>query len=126
MARLVIVSNRVPSPRERGPLAGGLAVALKDAIQHRETLWFGWSGKTTTATAESAHVTRTGGVTYALLDIGEKDFRGYYQGGLFPQSSISSSAKTFFLRQVRNLRKKGGYQLDKPEKEREPKEIRTC
>ena len=30
MARLVIVSNRVPLPSERGPQAGGLAVALAE------------------------------------------------------------------------------------------------
>ncbi len=44
MARLVIVSNRVPPPRERGQLAGGLAIALRDAIRDHDTLWFGWSG----------------------------------------------------------------------------------
>ena len=80
MARLVIVSNRVPPPKERGALAGGLAVALKDAIAGRETLWFGWSGKTAPATPDAAHVTRAGRVTYALLDLSEKDHRGYYQG----------------------------------------------
>ena len=44
MARLVIVSNRVPLPSERGPRAGGLAVALADALRPG-TLWFGWSGR---------------------------------------------------------------------------------
>jgi len=80
MARLVIVSNRVPPPKERGAMAGGLAVGLKDAIHGRETLWFGWSGKTAASTPEAAHLTRSGRVTYALLDVSEKDFRGYYQG----------------------------------------------
>ena len=51
MRRLVIVSNRVPDPGERGPTAGGLAVALRDAITRRETLWFGWSGHTADRTA---------------------------------------------------------------------------
>jgi trehalose 6-phosphate synthase len=45
--RLVIVSNRVPPSRDRTQLAGGLAVALRDAIASRDTLWFGWSGNTT-------------------------------------------------------------------------------
>ena len=44
MGRLVIVSNRVPLPSERGPRAGGLAVALADALRPG-SLWFGWSGK---------------------------------------------------------------------------------
>src|SRR5215472_10073698 len=47
MARLVIVSNRVPPPRARSDLAGGLAVALREAIAQYETLWFGWSGQIT-------------------------------------------------------------------------------
>src|SRR5690242_1182429 len=49
VARVVIVSNRVPLPAERGPQAGGLAVALADCLRPG-TLWFGWSGK-------RAHVT---------------------------------------------------------------------
>ena len=32
MARLVIVSNRVPIPKSRGATAGGLAVALRDLL----------------------------------------------------------------------------------------------
>ena len=44
--RLVIVANRVPNPKERGATAGGLAVALQDAVAQREAMWFGWSGQT--------------------------------------------------------------------------------
>ena len=44
MARLVVVSNRLPLPSERGPRAGGLAVALADALRPG-SLWFGWSGR---------------------------------------------------------------------------------
>ncbi len=42
--RTVIVSNRVPSPTEKGATAGGLAVALADAATPG-SLWFGWSGR---------------------------------------------------------------------------------
>jgi trehalose 6-phosphate synthase len=80
MARLVIVSNRVPPPKERTTLAGGLAVALKDALRGRETLWFGWSGKTVAGEPDRPHVVKSGRVTYALFDLPEGDFRGYYQG----------------------------------------------
>ena len=41
--RLVVVSNRVADPRKTA--AGGLAVALGDALSERGGLWFGWSGK---------------------------------------------------------------------------------
>ena len=44
MARLVIVSNRVPISKARIAAAGGLAVALR-AILKRGAVWFGWSGR---------------------------------------------------------------------------------
>ena len=45
MARLVIVSNRVPVPaKKREQQAGGLAVVLEEALKG-EVLWFGWSGR---------------------------------------------------------------------------------
>lgn len=46
MKRLVIVANRVPDPKARGATAGGLAVALQDAVTRRDAMWFGWSGRT--------------------------------------------------------------------------------
>jgi trehalose 6-phosphate synthase len=81
MARLVIVSNRVPAPRERSQLAGGLAIALRDALQEREALWFGWSGTTKSGdgTLEPA-ITRVGRITFAVVDLGDAEYRGYYQG----------------------------------------------
>jgi trehalose 6-phosphate synthase len=78
--RLVIVTNRVPDPRERGATAGGLAIALKDALLRRETLWFGWSGGRAAETAASPAEFRHGRTTYATLDLGEADYRHYYQG----------------------------------------------
>ncbi len=50
MARLVIVSNRVPDPSETGPRAGGLTVGLAEALRPG-TMWFGWSGKTADETS---------------------------------------------------------------------------
>jgi trehalose 6-phosphate synthase len=38
-----MVSNRLLAPRERGSRAGGLAVALREALQCQGGLWFGWS-----------------------------------------------------------------------------------
>jgi hypothetical protein len=45
MSRLVVVSNRVPSPADRGVRAGGLVAALSESISGG--LWFGWSGNST-------------------------------------------------------------------------------
>ena len=78
--RLVIVTNRVPDPRERGATAGGLVVALKDALAKREVLWFGWSGGTAAETAAAPVEFRRNRTTYATIDLGEADYRHYYQG----------------------------------------------
>ncbi len=80
MSRVVIVSNRVPTPRPRGGAqAGGLAVALAEALSGREALWFGWSGETDPETAPAA-VTTVGQTTYATLPLSEAERRGYYGG----------------------------------------------
>jgi trehalose 6-phosphate synthase len=80
MSRLVIVANRVPDPRERGATAGGLAIGLKEALARREAMWFGWSGATTAETATEPHRRRVARTDYATLDLGEEDYRHYYQG----------------------------------------------
>ena len=81
MPRLVIVSNRVPVPRGRTQTAGGLAVALHDAVQRRDCLWFGWSGHVATGEASiEPHVTQVGQTTFATVDLTQSDYRGYYNG----------------------------------------------
>ncbi len=42
MSRLVVISNRLADPRK--PAAGGLAVALGEALNQTGGLWFRWSG----------------------------------------------------------------------------------
>jgi trehalose 6-phosphate synthase len=80
MARLVIVSNRVPDPHEAaGPRAGGLVVGLADALTPG-TLWFGWSGNTAERTSFIAKQVVAGGLTYATIDLGESDYRAFYLG----------------------------------------------
>jgi|GEM_PF-5697005 len=43
MSRLVVVSNRVADPT--AAQSGGLAVAVGDALQDGNGIWFGWSGE---------------------------------------------------------------------------------
>ncbi len=87
MARLVVVSNRVPLPSERGAKAGGLAVALADALQPG-SLWFGWSGRRSTRGAGTTHIQRSEGITYATVDLTEAEYRSFYvnfsNGALWP------------------------------------------
>jgi trehalose 6-phosphate synthase len=80
MARLVIVSNRVPDPTERAsPRAGGLVVGLAEALVPG-TLWFGWSGRRAETTTTIPKVTETADLTYATIDLGETDYRAFYLG----------------------------------------------
>lgn len=87
MARLVIVSNRVPLPLERGPRAGGLTVALADALRPG-TLWFGWSGRRAGSPAAEPRLQRADGTTYATIDLSEAEYRAFYvnfaNGALWP------------------------------------------
>ncbi|GLK70982.1 alpha,alpha-trehalose-phosphate synthase (UDP-forming) [Ancylobacter dichloromethanicus] len=80
MARLVIVSNRVASPKERAAKAGGLAVALREALGQRGGLWFGWSGETVVNPPDTPKIFRSGRVTYALLTLDPEDQRAHYAG----------------------------------------------
>ena len=81
MSRLVVVSNRVADPRKAA--AGGLAVALGDALNTSGGMWFGWSGKTIeggTACQGELHMQQAGNVTLATVDLSVEDHAGYYFG----------------------------------------------
>src|SRR5512146_2888650 len=77
MARLVVVSNRVPVPGQ-GQRAGGLAVVLQD-VMGSVGLWFGWSGNTT-ASGGAVQIRQHGGVEYATIDLSEEDYQKFYVG----------------------------------------------
>jgi trehalose 6-phosphate synthase len=79
MARLVIVSNRVAPPSERQQKAGGLAVALKEALKG-DVLWFGWSGQIGQETSTTPTITEGKRLTVATIDLGEQDYKHFYVG----------------------------------------------
>lgn len=79
MARIVIVSNRVPPPGSRTPAAGGLAIVIKDAIK-AGGLWFGWSGRTAPQTSTDAHIVTHKSVDYATIDLSQDEYRKFYIG----------------------------------------------
>ena len=79
MARLVIVSNRVPIPKARGAAAGGLAIALRDLLTPG-SMWFGWSGRLTAEPAAQPSFVEARGVTYATVDLTPEAHRGFYVG----------------------------------------------
>ena len=78
MSRLVAVSNRVALPG--ADQAGGLAVALKAALQETGGLWFGWSGRTVREASGELHEQRDGDIRYLTVDLSRDDFEGYYNG----------------------------------------------
>ncbi len=81
MSRLVVVSNRVADPRKTA--AGGLAVALGDALASSGGLWFGWSGLVTepgSASNAPPKIQRAGDVTLATVDLTQPDHDAYYLG----------------------------------------------
>lgn len=80
MPRLVVVSNRVAVPTDQPAQAGGLAMALRDALDAKGGVWFGWSGHIAEETTTTPTIKDSGNVTYATLDLGEKDHTEYYNG----------------------------------------------
>ena len=80
MGRLVIVANRVVVANDTKARAGGLAVALQDALQAHGGIWFGWSGKVVPKAPAEPSITRIGPVTYATMDLSRKDYAEYYNG----------------------------------------------
>ncbi|OOG50630.1 alpha,alpha-trehalose-phosphate synthase (UDP-forming) [Polaromonas sp. C04] len=81
MSRLVVVSNRVADPRKAA--AGGLAVALGDALNTAGGLWFGWSGTVIaggTPGEGELHLQKAGTVTLATVDLCAEDHADYYLG----------------------------------------------
>ncbi|NGY05107.1 alpha,alpha-trehalose-phosphate synthase (UDP-forming) [Solimonas terrae] len=79
MSRLVAVSNRVGSLRG-ATRAGGLAVALAEALQTRRGLWFGWSGEVVEQSADQVRRQTAGGVTRATVDLTTVEHDDYYNG----------------------------------------------
>jgi len=81
LSRLVVVSNRVPAAdsRSRGT-EGGLAIAIRDALEESGGIWFGWSGKITQTPPDGPEVVEVGKITYATVDLSEQDYNEYYSG----------------------------------------------
>jgi trehalose 6-phosphate synthase len=79
LARLVVVSNRVPLPSQRGAQAGGLAVVLAEAMK-KNAVWFGWSGQRTATASTDSKLQEAKGITYATIDLSEDDYQHYYAG----------------------------------------------
>jgi len=80
MGRLVVVSNRTPSPREREQPAGGLTVGLRDAVRGVDSMWFGWSGNLSDDIGQQKPQSDVvEGVNYVTIDMTQPQYEGFYQ-----------------------------------------------
>jgi len=81
VSRLVVVSNRVMLPTlSKKESAGGLAVAVLDALGRNGGIWCGWSGKLVDGEPGGIDILEDGNITYATLDLPETDYEQFYNG----------------------------------------------
>ncbi len=78
--RLVVISNRVTPTGGARPDSGGLAVAIRAALQQSGGMWFGWSGEVSDELSGEPAMAADGPLTFATLDLSQKDFNEYYTG----------------------------------------------
>ena len=102
--RLVAVSNRVTTTAHARPDSGGLAVAIRAALQHNGGIWFGWSGEIRGQTSDELQIIADGPLTFATVDLSQKDFDEYYIGYanrvLWPLFHFRSSLVQFSRRDL--------------------------
>ena len=79
MSRLLVVSNRVAPIEEGKPSAGGLSVAVEEALREVGGLWFGWSGKIENSEPRVREQTAKG-FRRATMTLSRRDYREYYAG----------------------------------------------
>lgn len=78
MSRLIAVSNRTAADHKAR--AGGLAVAVWEALCSTGGLWLGWSGEVTTDDTRGARMFTDEGVDFALADLTHAEYDGFYMG----------------------------------------------
>src|SRR5512140_3021945 len=87
-ARLVVVSNRVTLPGEWTTRAGGLAIAMRDALRRSGGLWFGWNGEVVEDPPAAPDLLTRRRTRYATLALSPDEYRDYYSryanGTLWP------------------------------------------
>jgi len=82
MSRIVLVSNRVADLSKAGQ-AGGVVIAIADALTKRHGLWFGWNGKIGGKREESRttpDISGVGAATVATLPLSRREYKDYYLG----------------------------------------------
>lgn len=80
MSRTIVVSNRVSVPRPgKSASAGGLEVAIREALHDRPVIWFGWSGKISDKDTTPRH-SHHNGIEYVVSDLTPTEHAEFYKG----------------------------------------------
>ncbi|TSH78080.1 trehalose-6-phosphate synthase [Acinetobacter sp. RF15A] len=81
MSKLIVLSNRVNLPNPDNMKAGGLAVALQDALQDIGGIWAGWNGSRTEQVKEQKfQIQKFQNVEYHTSPLTESQYQGFYCG----------------------------------------------
>ena len=75
MPRLIVISNRTAADPEAR--AGGLAVAMWEALSSNGGVWVGWSGQQVDDTPQTTEA-QDGSVTFILTDLTRDEYNGFY------------------------------------------------
>ena len=78
--RLVVVSNRVGPISGSKAAQGGLAVAIRAALEKAGGIWFGYSGTVSERPSNTPGLEVDGNITAATLDLTRRDYDEYYIG----------------------------------------------
>lgn len=81
MSKLIVLSNRVNLPTPEGHSAGGLAVALQDALSDIGGVWLGWNGEQIQNQQDQYfNCTEINGIEYITCPLTEQQYQQYYSG----------------------------------------------
>ncbi|MBK0064112.1 MULTISPECIES: trehalose-6-phosphate synthase [unclassified Acinetobacter] len=81
MSRLIILSNRVSLPQTGKCVAGGLAVAMQDALSKVGGVWVGWNGeKIENQVNQRFDILYKSKITYMTCPLTQKQYQDYYCG----------------------------------------------
>ena len=81
MSKLIVLSNRVSLPNPDKATAGGLAVALQDALNDIGGVWLGWNGEQVeNQTDTHFNEIEYHGVEYLTCPLTPEQYQKYYCG----------------------------------------------
>lgn len=81
MSRLIVLSNRVSLPDPESHAAGGLAVALQDALDDIGGIWLGWNGQKIEDNQDITFLEQTyQQVSYLTCPLKRSHYQHYYSG----------------------------------------------